>query len=141
MCRPVAAILNYMVRQGSSSGPFFKFSDGRFLTRKRFVKAVQSALEQANINSAQYAGHSFRIGAAATTAAHCGMQDSLIKTFGRWESSAYWCMFVHCARLCSVAMSLAIPAYSRQVRSIYCLYCYAHVAVHVSGSYNYEGKL
>ena len=85
---PVAAILNYMVRRGSSSGLFFKFSDGRLLSRERFVKAVRSALDRANINSAQYAGHSFRIG-AATTAAQRGMQDSLIKTLGRWESSAY----------------------------------------------------
>ena len=35
-----------------------------------------------------FAGHSFRIG-AATTAAQCGIQNALIKTLGRWESSAY----------------------------------------------------
>ena len=33
-------------------------------------------------------GHSFRIG-AATTAAEKGVEDSLIKTLGRWESNAY----------------------------------------------------
>ena len=36
----------------------------------------------------KYSGHSFRIG-AATTAASVGVEDSLIKTLGRWESSAY----------------------------------------------------
>ena len=106
---PVAAILNYMVRRGPSVGPFFKFSDGRLLTRERFVKAVRSALDRANINSAQYAGHSFRIG-AATTAAQRGIQDSLIKTLGRWESSAYL-VYVRTPRetLCSVAKSLVTP--------------------------------
>jgi len=33
-----------------------------------------------------YAGHSFRIG-AATTAAVMGLEDSAIQTLGRWESS------------------------------------------------------
>ena len=106
---PVAAILNYMVRRGSTSGPFFKFSDGRLLTRERFVKAVRTALDHAGIASAHYAGHSFRIG-AATTAAQCGMQDSLIKTLGRWKSSAYL-VYVRTPRetLCSVARSLVTP--------------------------------
>ena len=57
---PVAEILNYMVRRGSSCGPFFKFSDGRLLTLELFIKVVRSVLDQANINSAQYMGHSFR---------------------------------------------------------------------------------
>ena len=38
--------------------------------------------------SEHYSGHSFRIG-AATTAAECGLQDSMIKAVERWESSAY----------------------------------------------------
>ena len=42
----------------------------------------------AGIDTTRYVGHSFRIG-AATTAAACGIQDSLIKTLGRWESAAY----------------------------------------------------
>ena len=85
---PVAASLDYMVRRGTTAGPFFTFSDGSYLTRERFVQAVRSALDRIGLISSNYAGHSFRIG-AATTAAQRGVQDVLIKTLGRWESSAY----------------------------------------------------
>ena len=104
---PVAAVLGYMVQRGSSGGPFFKFDDGRFLTRERFVSCVRLALRSAGYNPTSFAGHSFRIG-AATAAAQRGLQDSLIKTLGRWESSAYT-LYVRTPRevLCAVAGSLA----------------------------------
>lgn len=104
---PVAASLNYMVQRGPGEGPFFRFSDGRPLTRERFVAAVRSALRAAGVDCSRYAGHSFRIG-AATTAAHQGIQDSLIKTMGRWESAAYT-LYIRTPRdtLCSVSAVLA----------------------------------
>ena len=40
------------------------------------------------LEASEFAGHRFRIG-AATTAAARGVEDSLIKTLGHWESSAY----------------------------------------------------
>ena len=52
------------------------------------VSAVRVALEQAGVDATQYTGHSFRIG-AATTAAAVGLQDSVVKLLGRWESTAY----------------------------------------------------
>ena len=58
------------------------------MTRDFFVTAIREALTKAGLNAGEYAGHSFRIG-AATTAAQQGLQDSLIKTLGRWQSSAY----------------------------------------------------
>ena len=85
---PVSAVLNYMVARGSSPGPLFTWDDGRYLTRESFVARVRSALSTAGYRGTDYAGHSFRIG-AATTASRCGVQDSLIKTLGRWESAAY----------------------------------------------------
>ena len=85
---PVAAVLSYMVARGNTPGPLFIWEDGRCLTRERFVAGVRAALEAAGYVANDYAGHSFRIG-AATTAAQCGIQDYLIKTLGRWESSAY----------------------------------------------------
>ena len=103
---PVAATLSYMVMRGPGEGPLFTFSDGKFLTRERFVSSVRGALTKAGINPSDYAGHSFRIG-AATTAAQKGVQDSLIKTLGRWESSAYT-VYIRTPRdaLCKVAKTL-----------------------------------
>ena len=76
---PVSAVLGYMVGRGTQPGPFFRFTDGRFLTRDRFVEAIRRALTTMGHNCAHYSGHSFRIG-AATTAARQGIQDTLIKT-------------------------------------------------------------
>ena len=50
---------------------------------------ISSALQQAGIDSKQYATHSFRIGAAATTAKETGISDVHIKMLGRWKSNAY----------------------------------------------------
>ena len=85
---PVAAIISYIQARGQTPGPLFRFASGQPLTRDSFVKRVREGLQAAGINAAHYAGHSFRIG-AATTAAAQGVEDSLIKTLGRWESSAY----------------------------------------------------
>ena len=52
------------------------------------MAALRSALPRAGIDEKLYSGHSFRIG-AATTAARGGIQDSLIKVLGRWQSAAY----------------------------------------------------
>ena len=103
---PVSAILAYMVLHGSTPGMFFKFADGRLLTRAWFVSSVRSALSAAGISDSRYSGHSFRIG-AATMAASRGFPDSLIKTFGRWESSAYT-LYIRTPRetLCQVSQSL-----------------------------------
>ena len=63
-----------MISKRCRSGPLFTFQDGRPLTRQRFVVAVRSALVSAGVDAKQYAGHSFRIG-AATTQGPRGLHD------------------------------------------------------------------
>ena len=99
---PLAAVVGFMVKRGSTEGPLFTWSNGRYLTRDRFVTEVRKALSSVGIQAENYAGYSFRIG-AASTAAEKGVQDSLIKTLGRWQSSAYT-LYIKTPRnvLCSV---------------------------------------
>lgn len=85
---PVKALLGYLSVRGMSPGPLFRFADESPLSRARLVDAVRSALASCGVPVGGFNGHSFRIG-AATTAAECGIPDSLIQTLGRWQSSAF----------------------------------------------------
>ena len=85
---PVAAVVAYMVRRGSSPGVFFRLRDGNQLSRFVFVAEVKKALRACGVDQAAYSGHSFRIG-AATAAASAGLPDSMIQTLGRWSSAAF----------------------------------------------------
>ena len=80
--------MGYLSIRGTQLGPLFQFEDERFLARVRFVEAVRSTLLSAGVDHQKYYGHSFRIG-MATTAAARSVEDSVIKTLGRWESVAY----------------------------------------------------
>ena len=85
---PVRAMTAYLATRSPQPGPLFIFPSGEPLTRTLLVRHLHQALQQAGFNASSYNGHSFRIG-AATTAAKCGVEDSLIRTLGRWKSSAY----------------------------------------------------
>lgn len=85
---PVSAMLAYLALRGPGDGPLFRWQDGSPLTQSKLVVAIRDVLTRANLPSKDFAGHSFRIG-AATTAASMGVEDSLIQTLGRWKSSAY----------------------------------------------------
>ena len=86
---PVSALFDYVRLRGGAKGPLFIRPDGTPLTRSYFITKVREALGSiGHRNVSDYAGHSFRAG-AATTAAAVGVEDSLIKTLGRYESSAY----------------------------------------------------
>ena len=87
-------------------GPLFQWKDGRYLTRDKFVVKVRAALAAASLDPSKYAGYSFR-NRAAMTAARCGIQDALIKTLGRWVSTAY-VRYIQMSSefVCSVACTL-----------------------------------
>ena len=78
----------YLASRKGDPGPFFKFKDGLPLTRQKFVAKVREVLEEVGLDPKMYAGHSFRIGAATMPAAR-GVEDSVIKTLGWWQSSTY----------------------------------------------------
>ena len=76
---PVVAMLNYLLVRGPQEGPLFKYKDGHYLTRQRFIVAVEKLLRGSKSISEKYFQHSFRI-KEATTAVTKGMEDSLIET-------------------------------------------------------------
>ena len=76
---PVEALMQYLRRRGTRQGPLFQWKNGSPLTRMQFVTEVRRALSEAGLPAQNYAGHSFRIG-AATTAATLGVEDSTIQT-------------------------------------------------------------
>ena len=104
---PVAAVLGYLAIRPAHQGPLFVLEDGTPLSKTCLVNHLQEALRKAGINTANYTGHSFRIG-AASAAAQAGFSDSLIQTLGRWKSSAFT-SYIRTPRekLISVAAQLA----------------------------------
>ena len=85
---PVRAILDYIAVCGTQPGAFFLNSSQRPIVKPWFVEEIRRVLSSMGLPQQQYAGHSFRIG-AATTAAMVGVEDSMIQTLGRWHSSAF----------------------------------------------------
>ena len=77
---PVAAVLSYLAVQGSSQGPLFTDTRQQLLTKTRFVARIISVLDKAGNPSDQFAGHSFRIGAAKRQP----RQESRIEQFKHW---------------------------------------------------------
>ena len=86
----VTALQDYMLQTSSRqpSLPLFQFMDGRNLTRISLTNNLRALLQVCGLDSANFASHSFRIG-AATTAGAAGLPDWLIKVLGRWRSDAY----------------------------------------------------
>ena len=85
---PVKAIVKYIAERGSQTGPFFLNPNKTAVTKSQFISRFRSILQLIGLPQFDYAGHSFRIG-AATTAASLGIEDSMIQTLGRWHSAAF----------------------------------------------------
>lgn len=79
---PVSATLAYIAHRQDRPGPFFA------TTRNTPVTKIRLTLSSLGLPQNDYAGHSFRIG-AATTAALAGIEDSTIQAMGRWQSAAF----------------------------------------------------
>ena len=85
---PVSAVLGYIAIRGSQPGPFFLKPRAGPITKAHFVGELRTVISSLGFPQEQFAGHSFRIG-AATSAALAGMEDSSIQLLGRWSSAAF----------------------------------------------------
>ena len=85
---PVAAILAFIAARGDCQGPLFLTVDGIPLTKPVFIAELRKILAAVGLPQDNYAGHSFRIG-AATSAALAWVEDSMIQLLGGWQSSAF----------------------------------------------------
>lgn len=67
--------------------PLFVNAHGDILTRAEFLDMIRHLLSRLNLDDSRYCGHSFRKGAATSSAGV--MEDHLIQTLGRWSSNCY----------------------------------------------------
>ena len=65
-----------------------QLANGHPLTKSCFTSRIRAGLQAVGLPESDFAGHSFHIG-AATAAAHARIEDSTIRTLGRWNSSAF----------------------------------------------------
>ena len=85
---PIAACLEFVTSRVREPGYFFLDSKKNPLLKPRFATELRKALDAIGQCQHDYAGHSFRIG-AATAAAAAGLEDSTIQLLGRWSSAAF----------------------------------------------------
>ncbi|XP_021355083.1 uncharacterized protein LOC110451409 [Mizuhopecten yessoensis] len=76
----------------SPNDPLFVTDNGQALSKTVFIAKFRHVLQCLSIHSDLYNGHSFRIGAATSSAAAI-IEDHLIKVLGRWSSDAY-CRYI-----------------------------------------------
>jgi hypothetical protein len=79
---PVQALENYISLDPPTIGPLFIHASGKPLTKQVLTTETRKLLTLSGFHASNYAGHSYRIG-AATTAAEANLPSWLIKTLGR----------------------------------------------------------
>ena len=79
---------NKFTYQRNPSEPLFLAEDGTPLTRSLFIFHVKQMISRLGLNTSNFSGHSFRVG-ASTSASSARLEDHLIKTLGRWSSDCY----------------------------------------------------
>lgn len=82
---PVSALVQYINLRRDRAGPFFQTSSHEVVAKPWFVAKIRQILNAVGLPQQDYAGHSFRIGAATTAA----LADSTIQSLGRWHSTAF----------------------------------------------------
>lgn len=85
---PVAALVAYISLRQDRPGPFFINRQKAPVVKSWFVQQIRAIIGLLGLPHVDYAGHSFRIG-AATSAALAGVEDSTIQALGRWQSAAF----------------------------------------------------
>lgn len=106
---PVTAMMDYLASRQDFPGPFFVDTSHRAITKAWFVQHLRVFLAKVGLPAHEFAGHSFRIG-AATSAALAGIDDSAIQLLGRWKSSAFL-RYIQLPKdqLAAIAVKLARP--------------------------------
>ena len=84
----VLAMKKYLSVKKTTGGPLFVRVSGKCLSKQTLTAETRIFLNQAGFNASHYAGHSYQIEAATTTAA-ANLPAWLIKTLGRWSSDCY----------------------------------------------------
>ena len=86
----VMAMKDYLLQaQPTSSQPLFAFIQPKqWLTRNNLTTELRTVLQQYGLPANNFYSHSFRIGAATTTA-KAGLPPWLIEVLGRWSSDCY----------------------------------------------------
>ena len=76
------------VFKNAPTDPLILTESGDALSRSNFLFHVKQILNRLGLDSTQFQGHLFRIG-AGTAACTARLEDQLIKTLGRWSSDCY----------------------------------------------------
>ena len=134
--------LQYLMLRGDKKGSFFLDPDGKAVRKPWFVEQLRSILSSIGAPQHQYAGHSFRIG-AATIAAMAGVEDSTIQALGKWHSAAFL-QYIRTSkeRLARISVTLAKISKPQTQLTLLGLWwssysMHAHVSFHTHGYHQF----